>query len=65
MLTFDDGPLRAYTKPVLEALAAQCTKATFFVVGRMAVADPGDGQGVRAPRPHGRHAHLVAPELPN
>ena len=40
VLTFDDGPLRAYTKPVLEALAAQCTKATFFVVGRMAVADP-------------------------
>jgi peptidoglycan-N-acetylglucosamine deacetylase len=40
VLTFDDGPLRAYTRPVLEALAAQCTKATFFVVGRMAVADP-------------------------
>ena len=40
VLTFDDGPLRAYTKPVLEALAAQCTKATFFLVGRMAVSDP-------------------------
>ena len=40
VLTFDDGPLRAYTKPVLEALAAHCTKATFFLVGRMAVADP-------------------------
>ena len=40
ILTFDDGPLRAYTRPVLEALAQQCTKATFFVVGRMAVADP-------------------------
>ena len=40
VLTFDDGPLRAYTRPVLEALAAHCTKATFFVVGRMAVADP-------------------------
>ena len=40
VLTFDDGPLRAYTKPVLEALQAHCTKATFFVVGRMAVADP-------------------------
>jgi hypothetical protein len=26
--------------PVLEALAAHCTKATFFLVGRMAVADP-------------------------
>jgi peptidoglycan-N-acetylglucosamine deacetylase len=40
ILTFDDGPLRAYTRPILEALAAQCTKATFFVVGRMALADP-------------------------
>ena len=40
ILTFDDGPLRPYTRPILEALAQQCTKATFFVVGRMAVADP-------------------------
>jgi peptidoglycan/xylan/chitin deacetylase (PgdA/CDA1 family) len=40
VLTFDDGPLRAYTRPVLEALAAHCTKATFFLVGRMAVTDP-------------------------
>jgi len=40
VLTFDDGPLRAYTRPILEALAAHCTKATFFLVGRMAVADP-------------------------
>jgi peptidoglycan/xylan/chitin deacetylase (PgdA/CDA1 family) len=40
VLTFDDGPLRAYTRPVLEALTAHCTKATFFLVGRMAVADP-------------------------
>ena len=40
VLTFDDGPLRAYTRPILEALAAHCTKATFFMVGRMAVADP-------------------------
>ena len=40
VLTFDDGPLRAYTMPVLEALAAHCARATFFLVGRMAVADP-------------------------
>jgi peptidoglycan/xylan/chitin deacetylase (PgdA/CDA1 family) len=40
VLTFDDGPLRPYTRPVLEALSAHCTKATFFMVGRMAVADP-------------------------
>ncbi len=40
VLTFDDGPLRPYTRPVLDALAAHCTKATFFMVGRMAVSDP-------------------------
>jgi peptidoglycan-N-acetylglucosamine deacetylase len=40
LLTFDDGPSRAYTKPILDALAAQCTKATFFMVGRMALSDP-------------------------
>lgn len=40
VLTFDDGPLHRYTKPVLDALDAQCTKATFFIVGRMAIADP-------------------------
>lgn len=40
VLTFDDGPLRRYTQPVLDALDAHCTRATFFVVGRMAVADP-------------------------
>jgi peptidoglycan-N-acetylglucosamine deacetylase len=40
VLTFDDGPMRAYTRPILEALAAECTKATFFMVGRMALTDP-------------------------
>jgi peptidoglycan/xylan/chitin deacetylase (PgdA/CDA1 family) len=40
VLTFDDGPLRAYTQQVLDALAVHCTKATFFMVGRMAVSDP-------------------------
>jgi peptidoglycan-N-acetylglucosamine deacetylase len=40
VLTFDDGPSRPITRPILEALAAQCTKATFFMLGRMALADP-------------------------
>lgn len=40
VLTFDDGPSRANTQAVLKALEAHCTKATFFMVGRMAVADP-------------------------
>lgn len=40
VLTFDDGPLRRNTRRVLDALASHCTRATFFLVGRMAVADP-------------------------
>ena len=40
VLTFDDGPLRPNTRAVLKALDEHCTKATFFMVGRMAVADP-------------------------
>ena len=40
VLTFDDGPLRHNTRNVLKALADHCTKATFFMVGRMAAADP-------------------------
>lgn len=40
VLTFDDGPSRLHTRAVLDALEAHCTKATFFMVGRMAVADP-------------------------
>lgn len=40
VLTFDDGPSRQSTNKVLDALAAHCTRATFFMVGRMAVAEP-------------------------
>ncbi len=40
VLTFDDGPLAPYTSKVLDALAAECVKANFFVVGEMARAYP-------------------------
>ncbi len=40
VLTFDDGPLPPYTDRVLETLASQCVKATFFMVGTMARAYP-------------------------
>jgi peptidoglycan-N-acetylglucosamine deacetylase len=36
VLTFDDGPLPPYTNRILETMAAECVKATFFMVGRMA-----------------------------
>src|SRR5215213_9305700 len=34
VLTFDDGPLPKYSNQVLNILASQCVKATFFLVGR-------------------------------
>jgi peptidoglycan-N-acetylglucosamine deacetylase len=34
VLTFDDGPSPVLTRKVLDALAAQCVKATFFTVGQ-------------------------------
>jgi peptidoglycan/xylan/chitin deacetylase (PgdA/CDA1 family) len=40
LLTFDDGPTPAVTSSLLDTLARFCTKATFFHVGRMAIAHP-------------------------
>ncbi|MEL7544765.1 MAG: polysaccharide deacetylase family protein, partial [Pseudomonadota bacterium] len=40
LITFDDGPLPRYTHKVLEALERECTRATFFLVGRMSIAFP-------------------------
>jgi peptidoglycan/xylan/chitin deacetylase (PgdA/CDA1 family) len=40
VLTFDDGPLPKYSNQVLDILASQCVKATFFVIGRQANANP-------------------------
>lgn len=41
VLTFDDGPMPWITKSILDTLDRYCAKATFFEVGRMAVAYPG------------------------
>src|SRR5262245_35106441 len=40
VLSFDDGPGPQSTRAILAALAAECTKATFFVVGEMVAAYP-------------------------
>jgi peptidoglycan/xylan/chitin deacetylase (PgdA/CDA1 family) len=40
VLTFDDGPVTPSTGEVLDALAAQCVQANFFVVGEHARAAP-------------------------
>jgi peptidoglycan/xylan/chitin deacetylase (PgdA/CDA1 family) len=48
VLTFDDGPLPPYSTAVLNALAAQCVKATFFLIGSMARAFPDTVRRVHA-----------------
>ena len=40
VLTFDDGPHPANTKFILDVLDRHCVKATFFMVGRMAIYTP-------------------------
>jgi peptidoglycan/xylan/chitin deacetylase (PgdA/CDA1 family) len=40
VLTFDDGPLPPYSNQILDILASQCVKATYFLVGTMARAYP-------------------------
>lgn len=40
VLTFDDGPHKAYTPAILRVLDAHCTKATFLMVGRSAIYYP-------------------------
>jgi peptidoglycan-N-acetylglucosamine deacetylase len=40
VLTFDDGPSSIYTPRVIEALNFHCTKATFYMVGSRALAEP-------------------------
>jgi peptidoglycan/xylan/chitin deacetylase (PgdA/CDA1 family) len=44
VLTFDDGPLPRNSNQVLQTLADQCVKATFFTIGDQARANP---EGVR------------------
>ena len=50
VLTFDDGPLPPHSTQVLNILASQCVKATFFIIGRMARGFP---EGVRRVRDAG------------
>jgi peptidoglycan-N-acetylglucosamine deacetylase len=40
VLTFDDGPLPPFSSAVLDILAAQCIKATYFLIGQQAQEHP-------------------------
>jgi peptidoglycan/xylan/chitin deacetylase (PgdA/CDA1 family) len=53
VLTFDDGPHPAYTIPILDALDEHCVKATFYMVGRQALAFPKHAREV------GRRGHTI------
>lgn len=59
VLTFDDGPLPPHSTQVLQILASECVKATFFIIGRMAHQFP---EGVRRVRAAG---HTVATHSEN
>src|SRR4051812_12649832 len=59
VLTFDDGPLPPHSAKVLDILASQCVKATFFIIGRMARSFP---EGVRQVRDAG---HSIGPHTQN
>jgi peptidoglycan/xylan/chitin deacetylase (PgdA/CDA1 family) len=53
VLTFDDGPHPSYTPTILDILDEHCTKATFFMVGRQALAFTKHAREV------GRRGHTV------
>src|SRR5215203_3014106 len=59
VLTFDDGPLPKYSNQILAILAAHCARATFFLVGSQAKANP---EGVRKMRDAG---HTIATHTQN
>ena len=61
VLTFDDGPLPPYTSRVLDTLASECVKATFFMVGRMVRGYPCDRAARLQRRPHGRQSQPEPP----
>ncbi|MDR7299285.1 beta-galactosidase [Pelomonas aquatica] len=67
VLTFDDGPKPGVTERVLQALKAECAKATFFMNGEPMLQNPALAQRVRAEghtvAMHG-HKHLAFGQLP-
>ena len=58
MLTFDDGPWPATTPKMLAALAQECVRATFFLIGKPASEHPELVRRSRPPGPYRRASHL-------
>lgn len=56
VVTIDDGPSAETTPQLLDALQAHCVKATFFLIGRKAAANPGLVKAISA-RGHAIGSH--------
>ena len=54
VLTFDDGPWPGTTPKVLAALAHECVRATFFLIGKPASEHPGTGAKIGGRGPYRR-----------
>jgi hypothetical protein len=63
VLTFDDGPSPRNTPAVLQALADECLKATFFEIGKLATRHPENHQTSDRGRDDYRHPHMVTQGL--
>lgn len=63
VLTFDDGPWPGTTRAVLDALAAECTHATFFLVGQRVRENPGIARMVRDAGHTIAHHSMTHPNL--
>ena len=63
VLTFDDGPWPADDAKVLAALAQECVRATFFLIGKPASEHPELVRRDCGRGPHHRPPHLVASNL--
>ncbi len=60
-LTFDDGPTREWTAPVLSILEREGARATFFLIGASADANPSEARAiVEAGHEVGNHSYTHA-----
>jgi peptidoglycan/xylan/chitin deacetylase (PgdA/CDA1 family) len=63
VLTFDDGPWPGTTRAVLDALAAECTHATFFLVGQRVLENPAIAVSIRDAGHTIAHHSMTHPNL--
>ena len=67
VLTFDDGPMPETTPKVLDALKAECVRATFFLLGRHAEENPALARRILAEGhtvAHHTYSHQILTRVP-